>query len=293
MAYGARLESVLGESPRGFESPILRFDTEPDSLTSGRQRVAKRSKLHKALRRAFLNSNPEPAELKIKRVAPEASDQELRQILVAQKTSMTGIERLWALLQAVKYAESHNIAGDFVECGVWKGGSSRLMAQVLADSQSFSRQIWLYDTFEGMVPPTGDDIRSNGKTAQQMLTEQMSNLEDSLIWAIAPEEEVRENLLESGYPEEKLVFVRGDVVETLKQQTPDRIAILRLDTDWYQSTKVELEILMPKMSPGSVVIIDDYGDWEGARKAVDQFLDELEPRPLVHRIDHTGRMWIV
>lgn len=255
--------------------------------------MAKRSKLQKALRRAFLRSNPEPPELKIRRVVPEASGQEVRQILVAQETSMTGIERLWALLQAVKYVESQGIAGDFVECGVWKGGSSRLMAQVLADSESFSRQIWLYDTFEGMVPPTDDDIRSNGKTAQQMLDEQERIREASLIWAIGPEEEVRENLLESGYPEEKLVFVRGDVVETLKQQTPDKIAILRLDTDWYESTKAELEILMPKMSTGGVVIIDDYGDWGGARKAVDEYLRELSPKPFVHRIDHTGRIWLV
>lgn len=255
--------------------------------------MAKRSKLHKALRRVLKKRNPEPAESRIRRVVPEATDQEVRQILAAQATSMTSIERLWALLQAVKYTESHGIPGDFVECGVWKGGSSRLMAQVLADSGSFSRQIWLYDTFEGMVPPTHDDVRNNGKTAKQMLEEQESFRDRSLIWAIGPEEEVRENLLESGYPQEKLVFIRGDVVETLKRRTPDKIAILRLDTDWYESTRAEIEALMPKMAPGGVVIIDDYGDWEGARKAVDEFLLNLSPRPFVHRIDHTGRTWIV
>lgn len=222
----------------------------------------------------------------------EASAEDARRISEAMSFSMTSIERMWALLQAVKYIEAAKIPGDVVECGVWKGGSSFLAASHLASVNSLERNLWLYDTFEGMVQPTDKDIRSNGKSADEMLVAESGDKKNSLIWAVAHEEEVKANLRKSGYPESKMNFIKGDVVETLTSEVPDRISLLRLDTDWYESTRVELETLAPLVSKGGVIIVDDYGDWSGARSAVDEYLSGMKISPLVHRIDFTGRIWI-
>lgn len=245
------------------------------------------------MRRALRKSKPQDQMERIRRVVPEASVNESELIRDALAISMTSVERLWALLKAVDYLEDHEIDGAFVECGVWKGGSSFLMAKRLAERNSFSRSIWLYDTFEGMVEPGTEDIRSNGATAAEMLLREDSRKDESLIWAIANEQEVRSNMEASGYDSSRFRFVKGDVCETLRENLPEKIALLRLDTDWYESTRCELELLMPRMAKGGIVIIDDYGDWQGSKKAVDEYLGRMTNPPLVHRIDYTGRSWTV
>jgi len=101
---------------------------------------------------------------------------------------------------------------------------------------------------------------------------------------------VRATLTQSGYPTGRLHFVRGPVETTLPEHAPERLALLRLDTDWYESTRHELQHLYPRLSEGGVLIVDDYGHWEGARRAVDEYFERHPPAPLLNRIDYTGRI---
>lgn len=248
------------------------------------------------IKRMFRTNSSSPimpeASARVRRILPEASEEEVTQILLSKPTTMTSEERLWSLLKAVKYVEGNNIEGDFVESGVWKGGSSRLMAQVLMDSFGPTRDLWLFDTFEGVPAPGEKDVRSNGKTARELLEQDNRERETSLYWGFAAEEPVKGNLLETGYPIDKLHFIKGDVRETLPKWAPEKIAICRLDTSWYESTKVELETLMPRMTPGGVVIVNAYGDWSGVKMAIDEYFNARDWTPLLHRVDYTGRTWI-
>jgi predicted O-methyltransferase YrrM len=104
--------------------------------------------------------------------------------------------------------------------------------------------------------------------------------------------DVQANLRSTGYPVERMRFVVGDVADTVPREAPERIAILRLDTDWYASTRHELEHLYPRLAVGGVLIVDDYGHWEGARLAVDEFLERTSAPILLNRIDYTGRIGV-
>ncbi|MBI1344182.1 MAG: macrocin O-methyltransferase [Terrimonas sp.] len=203
--------------------------------------------------------------------------------------TMTSMERLYSLYQSVIYILDHNIPGDFVECGVWKGGSSMMMALTLLQRNATDRSIFLYDTFEGMSAPTENDITFSGQDAEKLLQSQEKD-DDHSIWCYSPLENVQGNLKSTGYPSEKLFFIKGKVEITLHQNLPAEISLLRLDTDWYESTKIELEMLYPLLKKGGVLIIDDFGHWEGAKKAVLEYFKEK--MPILHRIDNTGRITI-
>jgi O-methyltransferase len=203
--------------------------------------------------------------------------------------TMTSIERMYALYQATCYVLGRGIPGDFVECGVWRGGSLMLMAHTLLSRGCTNRMIWLYDTFEGVTSPTDDDVQEmSGRLASEILDEH-ERTQDDPFWGIAPRALVESNLRRTGYPMHRFRFVEGDVLKTIPAEAPERLAILRLDTDWYESTRHELEHLYPRLAPGGVLIVDDYGYWRGARKATDEFFQTLGARPLLHRIDYTGR----
>lgn len=199
--------------------------------------------------------------------------------------TMTSPERGYGLYQAVKHLEERALEGDLVECGVWKGGSCMLMMRTLA-ALGRRRRIWLYDTFTGMPEPGDEDtIAWNGRSVREKWeTDALAS------WAVGVEQ-VKQNLSAVFYPEEELRFVPGDVAETLERELPDRIALLRLDTDWYASTKLELELLYPRLVSGGVLIIDDYGHFEGARQAVDEYFSRPDTAPiLLNRLDYTGRI---
>ena len=233
------------------------------------------------------------SEDSIERLIPEASETDKEIIREALTMSMTSVERLWALLQAVRYLEANGIGGDFIECGVWKGGSSFLMAKALQGLESEERAIWLFDTFEGMVEPTEKDRALDGKAAEVLLDRDRDRREESHIWAIASESEVRTNMAASGYPMRLVNLVKGDVKDSVRRESLPTVALARLDTDWYESTKHELTEIMPRMAHGGVVIVDDYGHWSGSKQAVDEWLSEADWKPLVTRIDYTGRMWVM
>jgi hypothetical protein len=208
--------------------------------------------------------------------------------------SIAGIPRTQALIDAVRYCVTRDIEGDFAECGVWRGGSVLAMILTLQALGVTDRDIHLYDTFEGMTEPTEHDTSPVEAPALQTWADAQSR--DARPWPeffepeVFNEEGVRELLLSTGYPAERLHFVRGPVEETLPGRAPERLALLRLDTDWYESTRHELEHLYPRLAPGGVLIVDDYGHWEGCRRAVDEYFSASAPPPLLSRIDYTGRI---
>jgi hypothetical protein len=149
------------------------------------------------------------------------------------------------------------------------------------------RSLYLYDTFEGMPPPTDLDKDYLGNTAASQMAVQDKN---SIIWARAQLEQVQANMAVTQYPSERTVYVKGKVEDTIPTQIPHRIALLRLDTDWYESTRHEMEHLFPRLVVGGVLILDDYGHWEGARRAVDEYLAEHRIKLMLGRIDMGGRI---
>lgn len=222
----------------------------------------------------------------------EATPEDAELIASLKLFTMTSSERLWSLINAVRHVVDNQITGDFVECGVWRGGSVMAMAQELSSLGVSDRQIWLYDTFSGMTAPTAEDVEAgSGVTAETMLGETIVGDGDN-VWCVAGLPDVQANVFSTGYPTEKFTFVEGDVARTLRETIPKNISLLRLDTDWYESTRVELEVLYPLLSVGGVCIFDDYGHWQGARKAVDEYFEKLGHRPYMHPIDYGGRVLI-
>lgn len=203
--------------------------------------------------------------------------------------TMTSPQRVAALVQAVRYVHSNNIPGDLVECGVWRGGSAMAMALTLISLDVKDRQIYLFDTFEGMSEPTAEDVSHRGLSAMQEF-EASGGVGDISTWCLGTLEEVKANLARTGYPEKNINYIKGKIEETVPRTMPSQIALLRLDTDWYESTRHELEHMFPVLSPDGVLIVDDYGDWKGARKAVDEYIAKERPRMLLNRIDFTGRL---
>lgn len=204
--------------------------------------------------------------------------------------TMTSKERLISLIRAINYIEKHSISGDFVECGVWRGGSVMAMILALKQLNIQSRKLWLCDTFEGMTPPISDDTKFDGTPAKELL--ELDKNRSSNVWAISGLDEVKKNVDSLKYPNDKIEYVVGPVENTLPKLDISKISLLRLDTDWYESTKVELELLFPRLVKGGILIIDDYGHWQGCRKAVDEYFDSLSRPYYLNRIDYTGRLLI-
>jgi hypothetical protein len=205
--------------------------------------------------------------------------------------TMTSPERMYSLYNSIEYVIANKIEGDLAECGVWKGGSSMLMALLLKRHGVTDKKIYLYDTFEGMSEPSPIDKTAKGVNASTLLDKQRKDDENS-IWCYSPIEEVKKALFSTGFPQENLIFIKGKVEDTLLQHVPGKLSILRLDTDWYESTKIELQILYPLLSENGVLIIDDFGHWEGARKAVMEYFTQNGNHQFLHRIDYTGRLII-
>ncbi len=223
---------------------------------------------------------------------PDATSDELATIRSVRMYTMTSPERILALIRAVRYVVEQQIPGDFVECGVWRGGSVLAMLRTLRELGDCQRTIWMYDTFEGMSPPTASDVDFRGNAADGLLASQSREDPDS-IWCYSALEDVRRTLATSDYPQERLRFVPGPVEATLPSgPLPNSIALLRLDTDWYESTLLEMQVLFPRLEDRGVLIVDDYGHWRGCRRAVDEYFSQEQIGMYLHRIDYTGRMGI-
>ena len=202
---------------------------------------------------------------------------------------MSSTANRFALHQAIQYLVKNKIPGDIVECGVWRGGSTMIAAHTLLAAGDTTRRIWLYDTFEGMTEPGNLDVRAyDGVDAHQIWGQWNSTHDEN--WVYSPLDEVRSNMASTAYPNDKIVYVQGKVEDTIPENAPEQIALLRLDTDWYESTYHELSHLFPRLAKHGVLIIDDYGWWKGSREATDQYFGESDNPVFLNRVDVSCRL---
>ena len=219
---------------------------------------------------------------------------ELKNIKISKMFSMTGEKRMSYLTKSIKYIFENKIDGDFVECGVWQGGNLILM-QRLIDFYKENRNIYGYDTFEGMTQPNEFDTDINNNTASNLMTieKKLENNDAQNIWCYSGIDTVQNNF--NKYTKNNyLKLIKGDVGETLKksENLPKNISLLRLDTDFYESTKIELEALYPLVVKNGIIIVDDYGHWRGQKKAVDEYLSKNNIKTFMFEIDYSCRVFV-
>ncbi len=220
---------------------------------------------------------------------PESTSNEAALVAKCAPYTMTDEHRRWTLLKAVEYIDRNKIPGDIVECGVWRGGNV-IMVKEYRSKSPIRRRLFLYDTFAGFTEPTEADVGTDGRVALPIYKARKK--EDHNEWAYASLEEVKENFRRFNLLDDDVVFKKGVVEETLKgDDLPQKIALLRLDTDWYESTKIELEVLYPRLATGGVLVLDDYGSWLGSKKAVDEYFAN-RPAPLLVPVNRVCRMAI-
>lgn len=205
------------------------------------------------------------------------------------------------LMESVRYVYKNNIPGDIVECGVWRGGMMQIVARTLiSEAQNDSdpsnlRKLWLFDTFEGMPAPSHeldrDMYKGEHASAKMKREPKIGPNGTHTIWCLADLEDVVNGMKLTDYPSSHVNYVKGLVEETLPNSSLKKISILRVDTDWYSSTKHILKSLYEKVVSGGVIIFDDYESWEGARTAVNEFFTEEGIIPLLIRLDK-GRVYL-
>jgi hypothetical protein len=224
------------------------------------------------------------------RIYADFSNEE-RSIFTASQQNLCGSpEAIVTLVRAVDRVIKQGIPGAFVECGVYMGGNIEVMIRALQRHGVSDCDIYLYDTFAGMPKP---EERDDGVLGAKAFWEAHRTREDGdkgSNWMKAGVELVRQRIEPLGYPEKHLHFIKGMVEETIPATMPEKIAILRLDTDFYSSTKHELQHLYPRLSPGGILIIDDYGAFPGARAATDEYSAEHGLDWFLHRVDAHVRL---
>jgi hypothetical protein len=197
-------------------------------------------------------------------------------------------------VQALSYILDNNIEGAIVECGVFDGNFEIMWIQELK-RRNVIRDIYMYDTFEGLPEPSEYDYTTNTASIYQMDAKQVHEywashkIDDKKNnWCLCPLEKVQQRLRSTNYPEENLHYVVGDVMQTLNETVPDKIALLRLDTDWYTSSLFELEKLYDKVSENGVIIFDDYFHWDGQRRATDEYFKKINKEYIIQPL-HNGK----
>lgn len=184
---------------------------------------------------------------------------------VVYNNTMCSKKRVEALAKAIHFVIDNNVPGDFVECGTWKGGLAALM--LYNAKRTEDKRLYVYDTFEGMPEPGENDCG----TSKRMYEENKGD------WCRAGLDVVKSVLREVDASYSDLCYlIKGKVEDTLDLMAPQTIALARLDTDWYESTKKELEVLYPLVVANGFVLIDDYSDWNGCRQAVDEYLATID-----------------
>jgi O-methyltransferase len=222
------------------------------------------------------------------------SDRKILRFVLKRRLTMASPERVIATINACKYAVGAGIEGDFAECGVWRGGNS-IAAKMTFESYGSDKRVWLFDTFAGMTAPTdADTTRFSSETAAERFS--AAERAEHNEWCFASLEDVRANFEHAGVNMGGVSFVAGDVRETLlaHENVPEKLCVLRVDTDFYDSTKIELERLYPRLVKGGSLLIDDFGHWDGARRAVQEYFETFSARsrPLLQLTDYTGRMGV-
>ena len=223
----------------------------------------------------------------------ELSNDDKNLINLVNKYSMTPKIRIYNLLQSLRHLKHKNVKGDYVECGVWKGGNLILFKKFLENEKVIEevKSIYGFDTFEGMTEPDENDFQITNKIKAKDLFKTDTN-KSSHLWGICKIDDVKNNLSKNLKDIDNINLIKGPVEQTLsiKENIPDCISLLRLDTDFYISTKKELEVLYERVSPGGIIIIDDYGHWAGSKKAVDEFFKNKYV--WMHYVDYACRLII-
>jgi O-methyltransferase len=245
-----------------------------------------------ALRRGWRPPHSAPIEDYIRAPFGYDDEAEVRKVLpLVRNYTMVSFERLATLWLQVQYLDHHNVSGAFVECGVWRGGAVALMALAHLHSVSSAwRQMHLFDSWQGLPEPDAD---LDGKSAVEYAGGARNGALRSVDRCVASLEETRD-LLESKvlYPSSLIHYHAGWFQETVPHTEVGEIALLRLDGDWYESTRICLEHLYTNVVSGGVVVLDDYGLWAGCRRATDEFLVR-QPHPIMlHHIDYSGRYFL-
>ncbi len=227
-------------------------------------------------------------------VPPDVDPLTAETIRAVAPYTLTGPERVASLCEAVRYVVRAQVPGALVECGVWRGGSALAVLRTLVELEVEDRDVWLYDTFDAMPAPTDRDVDVHGVAAADYHAQYAAD-PTSLdpAYDYLPFEHVHDLLLATGYPPERLHLVRGLIEQTVPGSAPEQISLLRLDTDYYSSTRHELEHLAPRLSAGGVLLVDDYGHWRGSRDAVDEWQGTLPHPLLLQRIDYTARLAVM
>ena len=207
-----------------------------------------------------------------------------------QPYTMTAPYRILAMYKASLYVAENRIPGNIVECGVWRGGSMMIAAMALLASGDLRPDLYLFDTFEGMSEPTNRDIDGSGNPIAETLAKILKTRES--LWCVAPLDDVKANVEGTGYPVDRIHYVKGKVEDTLPATAPTTISLLRIDVDWYEPTLHCLQTLYPRLVPGGVLILDDYSDWPGAQQATDEYFAAVSPSPLLVPIDSSARLVI-
>jgi len=223
----------------------------------------------------------------------DVSEEDMAIINSFKNYTVTSPERMHALIESIRYVIKNDIPGSIVECGVWKGGSIMIVAKILLDLNRTDKNIYLFDTFEGSVKPTEVDVDYVGISQLEPWEKEFGKCNKLPHWGSRVSlEEVKKAVYSTGYDKKKFHFVKGKVEDTLPDNAPDDISLLRLDTDWYESTRHELIHLFPRLSHGGIIIIDDYGHFQGARKAVDEYISQNNIQIMLNRIDYSGRLGV-
>lgn len=221
----------------------------------------------------------------------DLTDQEKKILdyVLKNRLTMGSKDNLAATILTIRYICQNKIKGHFVECGIWRGGHG-IAAALTFDLYQSKNKVICFDTFLGMTKPTDEDSRIYDST-KAITKFQSSSRENHVEWCYASFEEVENNFLRAGVSKANFQLIKGDVAETLPKFEVDAISFLRLDSDWYESTKVELKYLWPLLSLNGVLVVDDYGHWQGSKKAVDEFF-QSSPTILFHAIDYSSRSGI-
>ncbi len=228
----------------------------------------------------------------------DLADEANPHIQTVRSHTMLPQQRLVSLYQQAVFCEAAGLEGSFVECGTWKGGAVGLMALANLQHGSKRRHLHLFDSFEGIPEP---DEAIDGERATQFARSVGGEAKGKLValeqtYGAVGTLEANRELLEQiiGYDANYLHYHKGWFQDTLPKEADEtgEIAILRLDGDWYSSTKVCLEHLYDRVVRGGFVILDDYGWYEGSKKAVDEFMAREGIKAFLNHIDNAGRYWI-
>ena len=215
----------------------------------------------------------------------------------AEARSMQNRESLYNLWLAGSYCAANHLEGAFVECGVWRGASMQLLAHNLIQNNDLHRELYLFDTYQGMTPPSDADVRIKDSRLAAELGWQIQDWQKEIgfmsgVPAFATLEDVKSGFENIDISNNRLHFIVGDVLTTIPKYAPEKICILRIDTDWFESTKHILEHCYPRLTTGGVLILDDYDYWGGAKRAIDEYFESIETKPFLFHQGGGGRIYL-